>query len=205
MRRVPVIATLVVALAALLMLRLGVWQLDRARWKEALLARYAHAANLPPVAFPLVPADDALLYRRAEGFCLQVVGWSIEAGESRAGGSGWRHLAQCRTGAEGPGMMVDAGWSPGFDVKPAWRGGKVAGVIGPLPQHASLLSVMSGRASAVPGLLLVADVPAPELAPSAFPSIANIPNNHRGYAVQWFLFAGIAVVIYGIALFRRRA
>ncbi len=203
MKRVPVFPTLVVALAVLLMARLGVWQLDRARWKEALLARHAQAASRPPAAFPLVPVDDALLYRRADGFCLEVVGWSIEAGESRAGGSGWRHLARCRTGAEGPGMTVDAGWSPGFDVKPVWRGGKVSGVIGPLPQHASLLDVMRGRASAVPGLLLVADAPAPGLRPSAYPSIADIPNNHRAYAVQWFLFAGLAVAIYGIALARR--
>ena len=203
MKRVPVLATLVVALAVAAMIALGVWQLRRAQWKEALLARYAHAAARAPAAFPLVPASDALLYRRAEGFCLQVVGWTIEAGTNRDGESGWRHLAHCRTGAEGPGMTVDAGWSSGFAIKPSWRGGKIAGVIGPLPQHASLLAVMSGGAVAVPGLLLVADVPAPGLRPSAFPSIAHIPNNHRAYAVQWFLFAGLAALIYGIALWRR--
>ena len=52
-------------------------------------------------------------------------------------------------------------------------------------------------------LLLVADTPAPGLAPSALPSPANIPNNHRAYAVQWFLFAAVALVIYGVALRRR--
>jgi surfeit locus 1 family protein len=38
---------------------------------------------------------------------------------------------------------------------------------------------------------------------SAPPSPDNIPNNHLSYAVQWFLFAGIAGVIYALALRQR--
>jgi len=34
--------------------------------------------------------------------------------------------------------------------------------------------------------------------------VGDIPNNHLAYAVQWFLFAGIAGVIYALALKRRR-
>jgi surfeit locus 1 family protein len=30
-----------------------------------------------------------------------------------------------------------------------------------------------------------------------------VPNNHLAYAVQWFLFAGVAAVIYALALRRR--
>ncbi|MDB5686282.1 MAG: surfeit locus 1 family protein, partial [Rhizorhabdus sp.] len=41
------------------------------------------------------------------------------------------------------------------------------------------------------------------LEPSVPPSIADIPNNHRGYAVQWFIFALTAAIIYAIALRRR--
>jgi cytochrome oxidase assembly protein ShyY1 len=51
--------------------------------------------------------------------------------------------------------------------------------------------------------MLVADQPASGLQPSAPPSIADIPNNHMAYAVQWFLFAATALVVYGIALRRR--
>ena len=32
------------------------------------------------------------------------------------------------------------------------------------------------------------------------PSPDSIPNNHLSYAVQWFLFAGIAALIYALAL-----
>jgi cytochrome oxidase assembly protein ShyY1 len=51
---------------------------------------------------------------------------------------------------------------------------------------------------------LVAATPPPGLQPSALPSTAAISNNHRLYAVQWFLFAAIALVIYVLAL-RKRA
>ena len=47
---------------------------------------------------------------------------------------------------------------------------------------------------------LVAASAPPGLEPSAPPSIERIPNNHRSYALQWFLFALIAAVIYVLAL-----
>ena len=43
----------------------------------------------------------------------------------------------------------------------------------------------------------------PGLEASAPPSLDSIPNNHRSYAIQWFLFAGIAALIYGLALRQR--
>ena len=42
------------------------------------------------------------------------------------------------------------------------------------------------------------------LKPSALPSLQDIPNNHLAYAVQWFVFAGVAAAIYGLALWQRR-
>jgi cytochrome oxidase assembly protein ShyY1 len=171
------------------MIALGFWQIRRAHWKEALLARYAAAEGLPPVAWPNIPpTDGSLLFRRATGLCLEVTGWAARAGHDRAGHPGWRHIASCRTGAEGPGMQVDMGWSNQSAAPRDWRGGPVAGVIDSDRDHV---------------ILLVSDVAAPGLAPSAPPSPADIPNNHRAYAVQWFLFAAVAVVIYLLALRRR--
>ena len=51
--------------------------------------------------------------------------------------------------------------------------------------------------------MIVSDTPAPGLKPTAQPNPADIPNNHFSYAVQWFLFAGVATIIYIIALRRR--
>lgn len=190
MKRLPIIPTLVVGLAVAAMVGLGIWQLRRAEWKEGLIARYEAAAGLPPVAWPRVPpADGSLLFRRANGLCLEVTGWTARAGQNRAGASGWRHIAACRTGAEGPGMRVDMGWSNDSAAPKGWRGGPVSGVIERDRDHI---------------ILLVSDVAAPGLEPSARPSVANIPNNHRAYAVQWFLFAGVALVIYVLAVRRRQ-
>ncbi|NIL96557.1 MAG: hypothetical protein GTO53_04030, partial [Planctomycetales bacterium] len=41
--KLPIISTIVVLVAAAIMVRLGFWQLDRADEKEALLARYGAA------------------------------------------------------------------------------------------------------------------------------------------------------------------
>ena len=46
MRRIPVIPTIVVLLAVATMIGLGVWQLERLQWKEALLAHYRQALTM---------------------------------------------------------------------------------------------------------------------------------------------------------------
>jgi surfeit locus 1 family protein len=187
--RIPILPTLLVMLAAGIMIWLGIWQLHRLHWKEGLLAEYRAAAGKPPVAFPRDLTDQSLLFRKSEAFCLQPVGWRASAGRNEAGQSGWKHIADCRTGAEGPGFAVDMGWSEKPDAPAGWKGGEVSGVIG--PDH-------DGQ------ILIVSAVAAPGLQPSQPPSLDDVPNNHLAYAVQWFIFAGLAVLIYGIALWRRR-
>jgi cytochrome oxidase assembly protein ShyY1 len=199
MRRPPLLATTIVALAVAAMIGLGVWQLRRATWKEALLARYAAAQMMPPVAFQPLATDDALLFRRSSAVCLEPISWRTASGRSRTGEPGWRWIVTCRTGAEGPGVTLDMGWSADWHGKVAWRGGRVAGMISTQPDHHSLIGRAVGRSAPV-GLMIIAETPAPGLQPSAYPSIADIPNNHKAYAVQWFLFALIAAVIYTLAL-----
>ena len=43
----------------------------------------------------------------------------------------------------------------------------------------------------------------PGLRASGVPSADDTPNNHFAYAVQWFLFAAAALVIYILAVRRR--
>ena len=47
MRRLPLLPTLVVAGAVAVMIGLGIWQLQRAAWKERLLAEYARRGGAP--------------------------------------------------------------------------------------------------------------------------------------------------------------
>jgi len=190
-RRLPFIPTLVVAAAVAVMIALGLWQLMiRAPQKEALVARYAAAQNLPPIVLPAEPLrDEALpLYRHATGTCLRTVGRRVAAGQNRAGEPGYVHIVDCSTGGERRGMSVELGWSKNPNAAIAWKGGLVSGVIAPDSKTRMRLVA----ASAPPGL-----------ESSATPSLDTIPNNHRSYAVQWFAFAAIALTIYGLAVSKR--
>jgi surfeit locus 1 family protein len=188
-RSIPIIPTMIVTLACATMVGLGIWQLRRADWKEGLLAQYRTAQNLPPIAYPAIPSADTPLFRRSSVMCLTPMNWRAVAGRNRKGVSGWSHIAKCRTGVEGPGAVVDVGWktSPAF---PKWGGGEVSGVI--VPDRDAIVRLVNDKA--VPG----------EVEPSAAMTPDDIPNNHLVYAIQWFLFAGIAALIYGLALRRRK-
>ena len=197
MRRLPVLPTIIVALAVAAMIALGVWQLvDRLPKKEAFLVQLAANPARAPIAFPRVP-DDTLLFRRASGFCLQPASIALAG----AGASGYRAIARCRTGAEGPGMIVQLGTTRDPNAKVAWTGGEVRGFISHAPDGRSLVGSLFDRRPQ--DMMLVADTPAPGLAPNGRPDVASVPNNHLAYGVQWFLFAGIACVIYVLAVVRR--
>lgn len=185
-RKLPLIPTILVGLAVAVMIGLGIWQIERRGEKEALLDTYRSAEGKPPIGWPAVPPKEPLpLFRHATGNCLQVVGFRTAAGQNLRGEPGYLIIADCRTGAEGPGLAVELGWSKNPNAGRAYRGGLVSGVIAP---------------DGISRMRLVAATPGPGLTASAPPSPDIIPNNHLSYAIQWFLFAGIAMVIYVLAL-----
>ena len=190
-RRLPLIPTIVAFAAAAVLVYLGAWQLQRAKWKEGLLKRYAEAEQLPPIAYPTMPlGDDQLpLFRHATGVCLRVNGHRSIGGENQAGEPGYVQILDCATGAEGPGMAVEVGWSKDPNAKVNWAGGPVSGII--VPDRFSRMRLVA--ASAPPGL-----------EPSKTPDVATAspvsPAGHRGYAATWFALAVIALVIYGLAV-----
>jgi surfeit locus 1 family protein len=186
-RRWPIIPTIIVVGAVAVLIGLGVWQLQRLKTKEALLARYAQAEQLPPIVWPTLPMKDSQLplFRHATGVCLRPVGKRVVGGESASGEPGFVQIVDCVTGAEGPGMSVAVGWSKNPNAKVNWSGGPVSGVIAPDKDMR---------------MRLVAATAPPGLEPVAPPSLSSIPNNHMQYAVTWFLFAMIAPLIYVLAL-----
>lgn len=197
--KLPLFPTILVGLAVAAMIGLGIWQLDRRGEKEALIARLATNRTLGAMTFPNPPVGDEHLFRLAGLMCLEVASWSEQAGRDASGKSGWRHLADCRIGAEGMSVKVDMGVSSAPGITPAWKGGAVTGIITHAPDSTPLLASLLGKRPPR-NLMLVADTPAPGLSASAPPDPSSVPNNHLAYAVQWFLFAGIAVVIYLLAL-----
>lgn len=193
-RRLSLIPTIVVAAAIAVLIGLGVWQLKRAVWKEQLLARFAAAEKLPPISWPTVPikGDQLPLFRHATGVCLRPIGkWAI-AGENRSGEPGYVQIIDCMTGAEGPGMSVEVGWSKNPNARIDWPGGLVSGVI--VPDRRTRMR-------------LVAATSPPGLEPSRPPSVESVspitPSGHRMYAATWFALALAALIIYAVAVVKR--
>ena len=201
--RIPVISTIVVTIACAAMVALGFWQLDRRAEKAVQLALFAANMKKDAVAYqPKGPVSDALLFRLSSAMCVKVTGWRTEAGRSVKGGSGYRWIAECGTGAEGPGLLADMGVTRNPKLKPNWAGGPVRGRVTTEPSHQSLFGKLGGTQEVLRPML-VSDTAAPGLEASAPPSPDEVPNNHLAYAVQWFLFAGVAALIYILALRRR--
>ncbi|MBB3033194.1 SURF1 family protein [Alteriqipengyuania lutimaris] len=181
-QRLPVIPTIIVALAVAIMIVLGFWQLGRADEKADLLARYAAAKDIAdPVEWPgdSEAALEQRLYRRSAFDCAKVTELTAVAGTNSRGSRGWAQIAVCDL-ADGGEARVALGWTRAPEG-PLWNGGEVTGIIAPGPR-------------------LVADPPRAGLLALERPDPSDLPNNHMAYAWQWFLFALTALVIYGLAV-----
>lgn len=203
MRRLPILPTLVVAAAIAAMIALAFWQIRRAHWKDALLASYAQGAKAAELyGLPTDMPAEQLAFRRAHVLCQIATGPTELGGADRSGRTGFRNIVGC-TLIDGRTIMADLGWSA-IGAKPALPaiGQRIEASGQLIPDDVLANRVIGSRPRAIP-LLLVLETGAPGLSPSVPPSIDMIPNNHRSYAVQWFLFAAVALTIYLLALRKR--
>lgn len=190
-RRLPIFPTIIAAAAVAMLFGLGVWQLQRAKWKEGVIAHFAAAQKLPPITFPTVPlrTDQLPLFRYATALCLRPIGQRATVGENRQGEPGYVQIIDCATGAEGPGMSVEVGWSKNPNAKVNWRGGLVSGII--VPDRVSRMRLVAATAPT-------------GLEPSKVPDVSTVsaitPAGHRGYAATWFALAVVALAVYAVAV-----
>ena len=195
LKRLPILPTMLVLIAVAIMVRLGFWQMDRADEKASLLARYAAIQqDQPAAAWDGHPkSGDEMLFRRVQVDCASAALDNPVAGHNVTGETGWSQIASCTT-RKGFALTLVLGWSkvpqPFVAAQFGWRGGQVTG------------TVARDRGDSV---RLIADPPLAGLLASERPDPANLPNNHWSYAVQWFLFAAVALVIYSLALRKRLA
>lgn len=197
-RRVPVVATLVVLLAAAAMIGLGIWQLQRREAKHALLASFTRNTALPERPLS-VPMPDTALFSRVAATCTAPSPPTRSAGRSQGGRSGYRFLVTCREG-----FVIDLGVASDPRLTPAWPGGAVRGILTRAPDSTSFIQRLFGARPVPVAMIVPAAALAPGLSPSRAPDPASVPDNHLAYAVQWFAFAAMALVIYAFALRRRR-
>ena len=197
MRRLPLIPTVFVACAVATMIGLGIWQLQRAQWKEALLADYSRAMTMDAVDLdPLLASGrplPALSFRRAIVTCdARNARVDARAGRNLADATGQAFYIPCRPGAAGPAgrLRINAGWAQRPDAV----------------RQLSLGGIVAGRLSLVEEdgpITLTAATAVRPLEASQPPGPETIANNHLLYALQWFFFAAAAAVIYVLALRKR--
>jgi|TARA_R110001583_G_scaffold9281_3_gene44205 surfeit locus 1 family protein len=218
-------------LALLILLVLGVWQVERLFWKENLIAQREAQASMAPIDFPVDVAkiDPDLSFRavRAHGRFLHDQEMYLMA-RTMQGSVGYQVITPLEQ-ADGRIILVNRGWVPDDKRDPATRAqGQVAGqvdVTGVLqvarprhwaqpendpvknqwffvdPQH---MAEEAGGDLASPYYLEADATPNPGGWPKGGQAHVTLPNNHLQYAITWFSLA-VALVVIFIIYHRRPA
>ncbi len=196
LRRLPLVPTIFLIVTMPVLLGLGLWQLQRAQWKSDLLMQLAAAKDAPAIDLGAARLDTRLGFRSLHvAIDCPPQKPDVRAGRNHAGQPGFVYHLACRTaGGDAIGYVI--GWNNRPDVDwgpPALRSDRImaAGVL-----------VETGRDD--PRFELVSARAVPPLMPAAPPTTDSIPNNHRGYAMQWFAFALVLAAIYGLYVRRWR-
>ena len=191
--RFPWGLTIVSLLAFVLLVSLGVWQVQRLQWKQGLIARAEAAADLPPVSLEALAQMQDPEFRTAVLVCDFQNGRWVELQSIQDVEVGVRLIASCDgwlvdLRVEGPGAAAPPPEGNRFYARDTEAMSRALGVEGPVPPY-----VLFATGSAWPGW--------EALQPSAPP--AAFSNNHLGYALTWF---GLALALAGfyIALLRRK-
>ena len=230
-RKGPGLATAILVLVCLaILIGLGVWQLQRMKWKENLLSRIAalQAAPARPLGDILSGGDDLDFVR---------VGLSCPDLERRPtlrlfavwnGAAGYRLIAACPIAAAGyASILVDRGFQPleqtapyppGRPVLPGpvigvLRKGDKANFVTPpnrvaenlwYSRNPQAMAKTLGAAAPAPVFLMLEQPDPKGNGPLPAPVPANIPNRHFEYALTWFGLAASLIGVYAAMLFRRR-
>lgn len=195
-RGLPLFPTLMTAIVALILGGFGIWQLQRMAWKAEVLEKLAAAADKPLIDLGVAPLPDDLQFRhvRLVVSCPEQEPYG-KIGYGPDGRTGYSAVVRCRAGDEV--IEVDTGWGPRPD---SWKQ-----VDAPWPDALPVTGTLIDPGRDGVRYQLVADTAPAPLLPSTPPGIENIPNNHFAYAIQWFGFAGMLIVIWGVYVYRWRS
>lgn len=190
-------------LGTVVLVWLGVWQMQRLDWKEGVLAQMEAELTAAPVAVPADPDPerDAWLPVRASG---RIGAEEILVQSSlKAVGPGFRVIAPFDIG--GRRVLLDRGFIrlTDRDTPRPWVDATVVGNLHwpddidrftPEPEGRLFfgrdVARMAAELGTEPVLLVVRQTSETPLSVTPLPvTTAGIPNNHLQYAVTWFLMA----------------
>ena len=120
MRRFPWILTLATAAALVLLIGLGLWQVERLKWKEGLIAAAEAAAAKPPEPLDQVLADGDLEFRKALIVCpgLATAPY-VELQSIHEGQAGVRLISACKPAGADFSLLIDRGFvADGVSARP---------------------------------------------------------------------------------------
>lgn len=206
-------------IGAAVLVSLGVWQLQRLAWKEGILADIAQRMQSAPVDLPPTPdpARDGFLPVTAEG---DFTGEALDVLVSRREiGAGYRVIGVFVTGARR--VLVDRGFVV-VEGRGAGHGAQAGIAVTGNLHWPDEIDSYTPPPDAATGVWFARDVPAMARALDTEPVLivarsdtgdgieampvgdAGIPNNHLGYAVQWFLMAAVWLGMTALYLWRIR-
>lgn len=209
------------------LLGLGTWQVQRLHWKQALLATINERVHDTPVGLPLANDIDAdFRPAKASGVFrhdLQIFVFAT----NRATGQGGYHVVTPLQLAGGAFLLVDRGWIPyerqkkvdGFsrpsgtvEIQGLLRLSGKPGLFSPANNPAKgewygvdvpAIAAADQLDGVLPYVLEADEMPNEGGFPIGGQTQLTLPNDHFSYAVTWYSFAAILLIIYGLSSYRK--
>lgn len=208
MARRIVVPTILGIVACAILGGLGLWQVQRLHWKQALLDDIAARMAAEPTALPARPDEtrDRFLQVRMDGRLLPEELHVLTT--RRPHGPGFKVVSPFEL-ADGRRILIDRGYVPERLKEPSSRPFAsparvaISGTLfwpgetdGFTPEPNPVRNIWfsrdidaMARTLGTRPVLVSLSVPLTGPWPKPFPVAHNIPNNHRAYAVTWFALA----------------
>lgn len=232
-RGFPVGLSVAAAIAFAILMALGVWQLQRLKWKEGLLASIAAAEAAP--ARPLEPMLDGLALGHKVDFVRVKVTCrglarapAVELYALRGGEIGSRLISACPViSSYYNTILVDRGFIPDtvtnrplpdplnadpVEITGVLRAPERGNAMTPpntpgrwyLHDAKAMGRALHAEGPVAPVFLMAETSSNPDFrALEPAPFPVDIPNRHLEYALTWFGLAGALAGVYGAAVFKR--